>query len=132
MRSPARSAISTPGEGSGGTAATTAAGARTNLGLAIGTDIPSPTGTGASGTWGINISGNAATATTATTATTAISVQYAVSGSAGSGGVVYENPQTITSNYTMPTGSNGMSTGPITVNSGVTVTIPDNSNWAIL
>jgi hypothetical protein len=29
--------------------------------------MPSPTGTGASGTWGINITGNAATATTATT-----------------------------------------------------------------
>lgn len=38
----------------GGTNATTASGARTNLGLAIGTDIPSPTGTGASGTWPIN------------------------------------------------------------------------------
>lgn len=52
----------------GGTGASTASGARTNLGLAIGTDVPSPTGTGASGTWGINISGNAATATSATTA----------------------------------------------------------------
>lgn len=47
----------------GGTAATTAAAARTNLGLVIGTNIPSTTGTGASGTWGIGISGNAATAT---------------------------------------------------------------------
>jgi hypothetical protein len=52
---------------SGGTGSTTAAGARTNLGLVIGTDIPSPTGTGASGTWSINISGSAATLTTART-----------------------------------------------------------------
>lgn len=43
----------------GGTGATTASGARTNLGLIIGTDIPSPTGTGASGTWGINVTGTA-------------------------------------------------------------------------
>lgn len=55
----------------GGTGSTTASAARTALGLAIGTDVPSPTGTGASGTWNINISGNAATATSATTATTA-------------------------------------------------------------
>lgn len=32
------------------------------------TDVPTVTGTGASGTWGISISGNAATATSATTA----------------------------------------------------------------
>ena len=57
----------------GGTGASTASGARTNLGLAIGTDVPSPTGTGASGTWGINISGNAATATTAATVSTTVS-----------------------------------------------------------
>lgn len=56
---------------SGGTGATTASGARTALGLAIGTDIPSPTGTGASGTWNIAISGNAATATNSTNATNA-------------------------------------------------------------
>jgi hypothetical protein len=47
----------------GGTGATTATGARTNLGLVIGTDVPGPSGTGASGTWNISISGNAATVT---------------------------------------------------------------------
>jgi hypothetical protein len=41
----------------GGTGATSAANARTAL------DVPSTGGTGATGTWGINISGNAATAT---------------------------------------------------------------------
>lgn len=41
----------------GGTGASTASGARTNL------DVPSTTGSGASGTWGISVSGNAATVT---------------------------------------------------------------------
>lgn len=41
----------------GGTGATTAAGARTNL------SVPSTTGSGASGTWGIDITGNAGTVT---------------------------------------------------------------------
>jgi hypothetical protein len=49
----------------GGTGASDAATARSNL------SVPSNTGSGASGTWGINISGNAATATSATSATSA-------------------------------------------------------------
>jgi hypothetical protein len=47
-------------------------------------------------------------------------------------GCVYENGQTITSNYTMTTSSNGMSAGPITIDTGVTVTIPTGSSWSIV
>jgi len=43
----------------GGTNASTASAARDNLGLEIGVDIPSLAGTGATGTWPINITGNA-------------------------------------------------------------------------
>ena len=67
---------------SGGTGATTTAAARTNL------NVPTRTGGDASGTWGIDITGNAATATTATTATTAdsaSSVSSSVVGSATAG-----------------------------------------------
>lgn len=53
-------------------------------------------------------------------------------GGAQAGGVIYENNQTITANYTMTTNKNGMSVGAITINSGVTVTVPSGSNWVIL
>jgi hypothetical protein len=58
-------AAATTALANGGTGATTAANARTNLG------VPSASGSGASGNWGINITGNAATATSANSATTA-------------------------------------------------------------
>ena len=67
----------------GGTGASTAAAARTNL------NVPTRTGGDASGTWGINISGNAATATSATTATNAT---FATT--AGNGGVTSVNGST--------------------------------------
>jgi hypothetical protein len=45
---------------------------------------------------------------------------------------VYENTQTISSNYTIPSGSSAMSVGPITIASGCQVVIPSGSRWAIL
>ena len=53
-------------------------------------------------------------------------------GGAQAGGAVYENKQSISANYTMTTNYNGESVGPITVASGVTVTIPSGSRWVIL
>ena len=47
-------------------------------------------------------------------------------------GCIYENSQTITANYTITSGKNGMSAGPITINSGVTVTIPSGSAWTVV
>jgi hypothetical protein len=46
----------------------------------IGTDVPGPTGTGASGTWGISITGNAATATSSPSIVNSGSWSVAVSG----------------------------------------------------
>ena len=48
------------------------------------------------------------------------------------GGAVYENNQTISANYTMTTGKNGVSAGPVTINTGITVTIPTSSRWVIV
>jgi hypothetical protein len=44
----------------------------------------------------------------------------------------YTNPQTITANYTLASTSNAMSTGPVTVDSGVTVTIDSGSRWVVI
>ena len=45
---------------------------------------------------------------------------------------IFVNNATISSDYTFPTGYNGMSVGTITVDSGVTVTVPSGQNWVIL
>jgi hypothetical protein len=42
------------------------------------------------------------------------------------------NSATVSENYTIPTGSNAMSSGPVTVNGGVSVTIPSGSRWVVL
>ena len=55
-------------------------------------------------------------------------------GPTGSGGdeVFFENENVITSNYTISSGKNAMSVGPVTLNSGVVVTIPGNQRWVVL
>jgi hypothetical protein len=50
----------------------------------------------------------------------------------GSDSIFIENGQTVTTNYTMPAAINAMSTGPITINDSVTVTIPDGGRWVVL
>jgi len=50
----------------------------------------------------------------------------------GKNKVFFVNDTTISYNYTVPTGKNAMTAGPVTVNSGVTVTIPSGSTWSII
>lgn len=45
---------------------------------------------------------------------------------------IYENTQTVSASYTITTGSSAMSTGPVTLSSGVVVTIPSGSRWVII
>lgn len=55
-----------------------------------------------------------------------------IGGGASAGGVIYENSTTVSSNYTLSTAKNGMSVGPITIASGVTVTVPSGQRWVVL
>lgn len=59
----------------------------------------------------------------------------AVGGGATGGGsdeVFVENSQTVTTNYTISSGKSAMSAGPVTINSGVTVTVPSGSRWVVV
>ena len=47
-------------------------------------------------------------------------------------GVFYENDQAMVTDYTMTTGRNAMSAGPITVNAGVVLTVPAGSVYTIV
>jgi len=49
----------------------------------------------------------------------------------GSDKVFVLNEQTVTADYTIPVGQNAHSAGTITIATGVTVTIPDGSQWVI-
>jgi len=53
-------------------------------------------------------------------------------GGASAGGAIYENTNEITADYTLTTNKNGMSVSPLTIASGVTVTIPNGSRWVVL
>lgn len=50
----------------------------------------------------------------------------------GSDDIFYENSKTVNGSYSITSSKNAMSTGPITLASGVTVTIPSGSRWVVL
>jgi len=49
-----------------------------------------------------------------------------------SGGAIYENADDIAADYSITAGKNAFSVGPITIASGVTVTVPSGQRWFIL
>ena len=55
-------------------------------------------------------------------------------GATGGGGdqVFNLNTVEVTTSYSLPTGKNAVSVGAITINSGVTVTVPSGQRWVIL
>lgn len=62
-------------------------------------------------------------------------VGYLTQAGATGGGtdkVFWENDTVVTTNYTITSGKNAMSAGPISINNGVTVTVPNGSVWTIV
>lgn len=123
----------------GGTGASTAANARANL-LAVGYTSTTgsaviPTGTTA------ERDGSPATGYFRYNTTAAQAEIYTGSawgsvggGATGAGGdqVFVENSRVVTASYTLTSGKSASSVGTITINSGVTVTVPSGARWVIL
>jgi len=53
-------------------------------------------------------------------------------GGAQAGGAIITNKDVASVNYTVTSGENGLSVGPITVNSGVTITVTSGQRWVVL
>lgn len=45
--------------------------------------------------------------------------------------VFWENSDTISSSYTISSSRNALTIGPVTINSGVTITVNDNTVWVL-
>ena len=96
------------------------------------------------GTYSITVTGASTftyvMASTPATNATSVGTYYANlwlaigGGATGSGGnqIFVENDKAVTSSYTITTGKNASSAGPITINTGVTVTVPTGSRWVIV
>ena len=63
-------------------------------------------------------------------------LSWGVAGAGAQGGgsdeIFWENGQAVTTNYTITNGKNAGSFGPITINSGVTVTVGDGETWSVV
>jgi len=89
---------------------------------------PSPAGTVGSSTLipilNVNAKGQITSYTTAS----------AAAGATGGGTdkIFWENDQTVTTNYTLTASKNALSAGAITINAGVTVTVPTGGVWTVV
>ena len=62
-------------------------------------------------------------------------LSWGLAGGALGGGtnqIFYENDTVVSQNYTISSNKNAMTAGPVTINSGVTVTVPSGSAWSII
>jgi len=60
------------------------------------------------------------------------SVGTSVPTGGGTDAIFYNNGQTVTTDYTIPTANNSGTFGPLVINSGVTVTVPTGSTWTVI
>jgi hypothetical protein len=56
---------------------------------------------------------------------------YTANAVGGGVGAILLTASTVTANATLATGQNGFSVGPVTINSGVTVTVPSSQRWVV-
>ena len=63
-----------------------------------------------------------------------IAIEGAGGGAKGGGDdeIFYENDMNVTTDYTLTAGKNAMSAGEITVDGGVTVTVPVGATWTVV
>ena len=55
-----------------------------------------------------------------------------IGGGGQAGGAILVNKSVASTSYTIPSGENGLSVGPITVDSGVTITVSSGQRWLVL
>ena len=83
-----------------------------------------------------NSTGNTLTKTTLTAGTNITITNAAgaitIAASGGGSSNILENDQVIASNYTISSAKNGLSVGPVTVNTGVAVTVGTGQKWLVL
>jgi hypothetical protein len=92
-------------------------------------------GTSSSYTTGVEIeAGSSALVAWDSSVSDFIKVAGGGGGAAGGGSdqIFFENDQTVTANYTIPTGKNAGTFGPVSINGGVTVTVPTGSVWTVV
>ena len=92
-------------------------------------------GTSASYTTGVEIEAlGSALVAWDSTANDFVKIAGGGGGAAGTGGnqIFFQNDLTVTGSYTIPTGKNAGTFGPVSINSGVTVTVPSGSVWTVV
>ena len=124
-------------------ASTVTVGSSTNsstYGLGTGATLSGNTKTvnvGTAGVSGSTTTINIGSAVAGSTTTVAANGTWTFSGATSASVVrasngILVNSQTVSADYTIATGDNGFSAGPVTVNSGITVTVSSGSVWTVV